>query len=215
VGTLELALVEKIAVTFWRQQRLIRAETATIALAANPQRIANDIEYGMGREFVVDSDDMFSPNPKLPPDPVQLKWARDVFGELHEADNLNLDNLQDEAPLAYQQLVSDAEAEDESIDEHLGGLSLRGYLQDLKIWCAKELGTEELWNEQYPTRCAVTDRVKDNLSIAWHKLETLTKYQTTLDGQLYKAMKALHDAQQWRAQSLATEAITVLPSEVA
>lgn len=91
---------------------------------------------------------------------------------------------------------------------------LQGYLHGLKSWCTKELRKEELWNEQYPTRCAVTDRVKDNLSIAWRKLETLTKYQTTIDGQLYRAMKALRDAQQWRAQSIATEAISILPAEV-
>src|SRR5437667_9045492 len=32
-GTLELALVERIAVSLWRQQRLIRSETAGIELA--------------------------------------------------------------------------------------------------------------------------------------------------------------------------------------
>ena len=39
VGTLELALVEKIAISLWRQQRLVRAETAVIALETNPRRI--------------------------------------------------------------------------------------------------------------------------------------------------------------------------------
>ncbi|MDA0995218.1 MAG: hypothetical protein O3A13_16525 [Proteobacteria bacterium] len=214
-GALEHALVEKIAVTLWRQQRLIRAESATIAMAANPQRIARDIEYEMSRTSVVDSDDMFSSDPKLPPDPVQLKWVRDVVVELHETDSLNPDNLQRAAPLSYQQLVSEAESEDESITEFLAGTGLQGYLHGLKSWCGKELRNAELWDEQYPTRCAITDRVKDSLNIAWSKLETLTKYQTTLDGQLYKAMKALHDAQQWRAQSIATEAISILPAEVA
>lgn len=48
VGTLELSLVEKIAVILWRQRRLVSAETATIDLATNPKRITSEVESGVG-----------------------------------------------------------------------------------------------------------------------------------------------------------------------
>jgi hypothetical protein len=48
VGALELSLVEKIDVTLWRQRRLISAETASIELGINPNRIANEVTSGMG-----------------------------------------------------------------------------------------------------------------------------------------------------------------------
>jgi hypothetical protein len=46
---------------------------------------------------------------------------------------------------------------------------------------------------------------KDKLTVAWTKLETLSSYQSTLDNGMYKAMKALREAQQWRAESIDIE----------
>ena len=49
-GVLELVLVEKIAVTIWRQWRSVRAETATIELGINTknhQIDATDFELGL------------------------------------------------------------------------------------------------------------------------------------------------------------------------
>jgi len=40
------------------------------------------------------------------------------------------------------------------------------------------------------------------LCVPWHKLDVLAKYQTTLDNQFYKAVKALRDAQAWRINQL-------------
>src|SRR2546426_10558106 len=51
-GTLELALVERIAVSLWRQQRLIRAETAGIELARRTDvyaRIEAALDVGSGK----------------------------------------------------------------------------------------------------------------------------------------------------------------------
>ena len=48
VGVLELSLVEKIAVTLWRQRRLVGAETAAIELELTPRRVANEVTVAMG-----------------------------------------------------------------------------------------------------------------------------------------------------------------------
>jgi hypothetical protein len=38
----------------------------------------------------------------------------------------------------------------------------------------------------------------DKLVVPWQRLDVLNKYQTTLDNQLYKAIKALRVEQSWR-----------------
>ena len=48
VGVLELSLVEKIAVTLWRQRRLVGAETASIELELTSRRVANEVTVAMG-----------------------------------------------------------------------------------------------------------------------------------------------------------------------
>jgi hypothetical protein len=197
-GALEFTLVEKIAVTLWRQQRLVRAETATIALDANPRRIAHEVGAGMGRAGSIDIDDM------QPPDPTQLTWLRAVIAELDEAASLELENLKDAAPLTYEQLASDADEEDESVEEYLAEIDLHDYLRELRSGCNEKLHKYE----QYPALCAMADTVRDKLNIPWSRLELLSKYQTTLDNQLYRTMKALRDAQQWRLQSIDADVVS-------
>jgi hypothetical protein len=69
-------------------------------------------------------------------------------------------------------------------------------------WCYTEVAKLEKKVLQQPTLAALSQKAKDKLLIPWQKLDVLTKYQTTLDNQLYKAMKALRDEQAWRLNSL-------------
>jgi len=43
--------------------------------------------------------------------------------------------------------------------------------------------------------------VNRKLRIPWGRLDLLSKYQASLDNQLYKALKALREAREWRVQS--------------
>ena len=120
-----------------------------------------------------------------------------------ESASLESDKLKDAAPLAYEQLASDAEAEGESVQEYLSE-SLPGYLCELRSWCNAELRKYE----QYPALCAMADTVKDKLNIPWGKLDLLSKYQTTLDNQLYRTMKALRDTQEWRLRFIVADVVS-------
>lgn len=64
---------------------------------------------------------------------------------------------------------------------------------------------------------AISETAKDKLSIPWGRFDLLNKYQTTLDNQLYKAMKALHDAQEWRFKTLTVDVVAIAddPAEAA
>jgi hypothetical protein len=48
----------------------------------------------------------------------------------------------------------------------------------------------------------LAEKAQDKLSVPWQKLDVLSKYQTTLDNQLYKAIKGLREAQEWRVSTL-------------
>ena len=130
VGTLEQALVEKIAVILWRQCRLVGSETATLELAANHRQIASEVETSMGLSGF--GAEKLEPDDFQPLNQEQVEqrdWCKAVIAEYTAADSLNLDNLNKVAPLIHAQLVSDAESEGETIMEHLSGISLNRLLK--------------------------------------------------------------------------------------
>ena len=56
VGTLEQSLVERIAVTLWRQSRLVRSETAHIELNNKPSIIVSAVNSEMGLHHGFDKE---------------------------------------------------------------------------------------------------------------------------------------------------------------
>ena len=56
----------------------------------------------------------------------------------------------------------------------------------------------ETQEARQPTVLKLAAQAKDKLAVPWQKLNVLSKYQTTLDNQLFKAIKALRDEQNWR-----------------
>jgi hypothetical protein len=206
-GALELGLVEKIAVIYWRQRRLVGAETATIELAINPKQIASEVGAAMGLSgFGSQKIEPADLHPLNQEQSEQLAWCKAVIAECDAADALSLDSLSTAAPLVYAQLVEDAEAEEETIAEHLADTSLDEYVSDLIGWCENEIVDLEKKMERYPVLAALSEKAKEKLCVPWQKLDVLAKYQAALDNQLYKAMKALREAQEWRMTSIdATE----------
>ena len=103
--------------------------------------------------------------------------------------------------MTYQQLASDAAEDQETPEVHAaardGGLA--GYIVELSLWCRKRL-TEA---EARPHILALAEHARaKNVILPPDALETLSRYQTTLDNQLYKALKALREAQEWRLKTL-------------
>ena len=208
VGALEQSLVEKIALILWRQKRLVRAETATITMASNDKQIASTVGSGLGlSSYGADSIEV---KDLQSPDMEQLGWCKTVISEYHAADELTPDNLQQQAPLIYDQLANDAEENEETIVEYQGSLNFQEFLSELISWCHQEMWSLEKKAERYPAVVAMVETARDKLSIPWGRLDTLNKYQAALDNQLFKTMKALRDAQEWRLESLEADATTIV-----
>ena len=195
--TVERLLVERIAVTVWRQQRLVRAETASLSLARAPLKIAgfvnSELERGYSQKLGVED--------LLPFDRAHERWCRRVISEIDALEDFGFETLQQKAPLAYGQLASDAAEDQETPEAHAaareGGLA--GYIVELSIWCRKQLAEAEA----RPQILALAEHARTrNVVLPLDVLETFSRYQTTLDNQLYKALKALREAQEWRLRTL-------------
>lgn len=114
-------------------------------------------------------------------------------------EQIDLRSIEAKAPIVYDQLMTDAEGETpkDFLAGHKGGLT--GYVGELMVWCTKEL--HEL--EARPKLRAIAEKVRTRAAVLpAGTLEILSRYQTTLDNQLYKALRALREAQEWRLGTL-------------
>jgi hypothetical protein len=94
--------------------------------------------------------------------------------------------------------VSEAEQTQEAfVGSHKGGLT--GYLAELLLWCRGKL--KEADERPHVLELAKHVMAK-RLVLPADSLELMSRYQSTLDNQLYKALRALRDAQEWRLRTL-------------
>jgi hypothetical protein len=138
------------------------------------------------------------------PDPTHVDWCRRVLQEsenLPEDDLEHCEVLENVAPLMYAQLIEDAETDEETVGGYLelldGGLF--EYVQDLIIYCRDEFEK----TKQAPAIKQLETWVRAERSIPRGNLqEKLMRYQIGLDNELYKALRALRDAQKWRREAM-------------
>lgn len=194
-GTIEHALVERVAVAIWRQRRLIEAEAAMITLARQPKSIAKKVSKELDREYskAVKLEEL------MPFDQEQIEFCQRTLAEIEALETIDLRSIAGLAPTVHRQLLTDAE--DETLEvflaDHKGGLT--SYIAELMLWCRKELAEAEA----RPYLLAIAEQVRSRgLVLAEETLELLSRYQTTLDNQLYKALRALREAQEWRFKTV-------------
>ena len=197
VGALESTLMERIAVTIWRQRRLVQAETAKLELARRDAEIADKVgrELDLGHFSRPQVDDLEAL------DPYHVQWCRDVVDEGCALRQIDPETLEAQAPLIHAQLTEEAEEDNETINEYLSDYEngLTGYIDRLMEWCRDELTKAE----RRPELLAVAAQVRARgLILSRHDLELLARYQTTLDNQLYKALRAYQQMQEWRLKTL-------------
>lgn len=201
VGAVELGLVERLAVTMWRQRRLVCAETATLQLSRQLKKIASGVSSELGLCFSAElkEDDL------TPYDAEQADWCEKVLEEIQALEELDFEikfnTLPKAVPLLFAQLKSDAEDDGEDIESYLRAYDngLSGYARDIARWCREELCKAE----KRPHVLALADQLRTRrLVLPPETLALFTRYQTTLDNQLYKALRAFRETQEWRLKTL-------------
>ena len=196
-GTLELTLVARIAVNIWRQRRLLQAETARLELSRRDDEIAEGVSRTLdqGLYSKVKAEDLEAYNP------AQVQWCRDVIDEACALNQIDLENVKARAPLILAQLKEEAEEDNETVEEFLAEYDdgLTRYIDQLMEWCREELFKAD----RRPVILAIAEQVRaKRLILRQHDMELLARYQTTLDNQLYKALRAFRQAQDWRLKTL-------------
>lgn len=197
VGSVELVLVERIAIAIWRQRRLVQAETAGLRLSRQPVHTARAVTSELRREYGME----IKPEDLVPFDGDRAAFCRAVLSEIEILGVIDLGFIAENAPTVLGQLKTDAEGE--ALETFLAGRSggLTGYVGELILWCRKELRVAD----DRPHVLAIAGEVKARASVLpAEALDLLSRYQSTLDNQLYKALRALREAQEWRLKSMAS-----------
>lgn len=209
VGTLESLLVEKIASAIWKQKRLISAEQASIELSRSLKVASNKslVHKYIGANW----DESIEDNDLAPEKESDLEAiARNckVIDEYHDLldellDSSDLKRLSEDAPLIYQHLLEELEAEEyETAELYFKDTqsNLRDWAGDLYDYCEKD-------NKRYQRKSqvqAVAELVKASLTAPINN-ELIGRYQTAIDNELYKAVEALRKQQEWRIKAVVVD----------
>jgi hypothetical protein len=127
-----------------------------------------------------------------------VRWWEAIIHEALYSDELTMDNVRDRAPNIYATLESEAEGEpDRYIEEFPGGV--QAYARDIALECRKLLEGSKA--RRRLSKLAELARQK-GLILDSHQLEVIARYQTSLDNQLYKALRSLREAQEARSKNL-------------
>jgi hypothetical protein len=189
VGGLEHTLVERIAVNMWRQKRLIQAETAMVNLECKTSTIAYDVSRELGR--------IVAPSELRTPDIQEEEFCERVLKEYKAMPSFSLKTLSEHGPTILKHLQDHAKSKGLTIEAYLAGSEdkLPKQLIDLVQWSNKMT----IRAIQRPQVHDMAKKVKDRKSILPDNyLDLLARYQTSLDNQLFKALKALRESQDHR-----------------
>lgn len=194
VGLVEQALTEKVAVTLWRQKRLIRAESAKIALNREiaPLALAAQIATKLNLTHTE-----VLPHFKIAE--VQIRWS---ISELEimcqELEKIYKSPGSLSGKSHWNQLSANLQkhVQDEAIE---AGLDIDGLVTQYGGWAkwltiAKDYFQLALKDKQ-------VRRIKilvEEAALLDASQETTQRYQVALDNELVKSLKALREAQQWR-----------------
>lgn len=203
-GTLELILVEKIATATWKQRRLIAAESASIELDRRMDRKTNrtEIEQAIGITWTSDSITSDDFKPKSDADMEQLEWCKRVRVEYENLPRAvlkthDIEGLKKDAPLMYGQLLTEAEDEGMPLSTYVAHhVDMYQWGSDLYSWCGSEVA--KLSRRELVQVIAEQVQARRTAPIS-HEL--MLRYQAALDGELYKAIRALREQQEWRMKS--------------
>lgn len=207
VGLVEHALVERIGIAIWRQRRLVRAESAEVSL--NQQRFGSEQRKEVGHVLNLEYDIYHAIRaPEGEPEEVDvgyLQRQRRQWQTLLDQGIAYMDDPFSNVPAEMQEmLLRDLEVEAGGIAAYVKkkfsswtGL-FEAYVKHFDLLIRKKRIPEV-------SRLVMQSRALPS------QTDLLARYQTALDNDLYKALKALREAQAWRHAKSLISAAQALP----
>ncbi|SHJ67534.1 hypothetical protein SAMN02745165_02915 [Malonomonas rubra DSM 5091] len=213
-GFLEKTLVEKIAIILWRQKRILAAESAMIKLHRQENELLKQVNRSLGLQAysskAVSTDDLIPLEQQEHDSHAKvLEEISALWGEGH-AENLTPGAIKKHAPILWSIAESWAKEDlmttEEYFDDYLQDQTLLDWLEECRSHSYNELKR----HERQPLLASLYDSAIEAASIPDPiTRENLTRYQVSLDNQLYKAMKAFWQQQEMRQR----RSIDVTPGE--
>ena len=202
VGLIEQNLVERIAVTIWRQRWLVRAESANVELK---QRLFDVKDSLMAATSLGGSvankclkDAMSSPHVMPKGDSERNGKLLAQLAELSACrDDLPLATIEEEFPLANRELFWTTDGTLAGLEHQLAeeGIGFNGYVSAIISVVKKQFDKERIKE--------LVNRYRDSAQVST-SVDLIGRYQSTLGNELYKALPAIREAQNWRASCIET-----------
>jgi hypothetical protein len=187
-GTMEFTLVERIAMTLWRQRRLARAERADILRNQHLE--------------LLDKIPLTPLTPLTPPMEDMVRMAiranqnyadiEELLAELRVLSitpgiaSMTVNEFSKAYPLTGKRLIEtlDFSCPEDWVEAHQG--TLGDLLRDVRDWIYAQYA--ELMTQ-------IPKALEQEVNILPKDMEKFSRYQSSLDNALYKAMRALRQAQ--------------------
>lgn len=200
VGILEQSLVERVAISLWKQKRLIKAETARLNLELQTQKLLSAINSELNLSYsscAISEQDLTETND------VHVKRYTTILLELETLDlskSFDIAEIEEGFPSISQELCIGAKLNAVTPESYLQNYENPAeFFKHVARYCRDEI--QQFERKQLVL--AVAQMVKDKRAILSEKSrDSLAKYQVMLDNELYKAIKALRETQEWRVSTL-------------
>lgn len=194
------SLVERIIICVWRQQRLRAAEAAKLTISLTPEAMMPDINEALHMPY----NKLLTAKDISQSQETKYQYFVEVLGQFNKikiasVTPSNLDSLKEKVPKVYEQL--ELHADDWATfckDAKLITSSLEKIKADLVTWIET--------NEIKHTGFTIAQQLKSaKLVPMGSNLEFLSKYQTQLDTDLYRAIDAYKRHIEWRQKHIEIE----------
>lgn len=200
VGILEQSLVERVAISLWKQKRLIKSEAARLNLECQPSKLANAVNSELNFYF---SSRAVSEQDLTEIDETQFAHCEAILREyetLDLADPFDVAKIEAHLPSIFKELCIAAKFNATTPETYLQKYETSAhYFKTVVRYSHEQL--QQL--ERKKLVLTVAEMIKDKHAILSEKSrDSLAKYQVMLDNEFYKAIKALREAQTWRIDML-------------
>jgi hypothetical protein len=194
VGVLEISLLERVAVSMWRQRRFVRAESARLAAQQSDvgplKRLQLEAVAGKDK-----SDALI----------INALNGRDLLSEAEVAIMSEIAFKIKMLPKEYEMLAKHFPMTKEYLDGCVEGSEMESvteYLKDRKYSTVAEWMYSLYLSFQRKLRVqAAAANIRDS-SLIPNAVELLSRYQASLDNEWYKAMRAFREAQSYRLKTI-------------
>lgn len=200
VGILEQSLVERVAISLWKQKRLLKAETARLNLELQTQKLVDAINSELNWSY---SSRAIRESDLTEVDEAQIAHCEAIlreFDRIDESEAFDAAKIAAQLPTIFQELCKGAKFNDVTPEDYLQKYETPAhYFRHVARYVQEKLAQQE----RQQLVLAIAQLVKDKRTVLPEQSrDSLAKYQVMLDNELYKALKALRETQAWRVDSL-------------